>query len=100
VRIVTGNPSGLLKKDLFVDVTIHGPARHGVLVVPTTAVLYDEQDMPFVYVEDGQGRFLQRQVIVGAQQGGNSEITGGLKPDERIVGQGSLFLQFANSINK
>ena len=100
VRIVTGNPSGLLKKDLFVDVTIHGPARHGVLVVPTTAVLYDEQDMPFVYVEDGQGRFLQRQVTVGVQQGGNSEITSGLKPDERIVGQGSLFLQFANSINK
>lgn len=100
VRIVTANPTGLLKKDLFVDVTIHGPARHGVLVVPTTAVLYDEQDMPFVYVEESPGRFQQRQVTVGAQQGGDSEITNGLKADERVVGQGSLFLQFANSINK
>jgi cobalt-zinc-cadmium efflux system membrane fusion protein len=100
VRIVTANPGGLLKKDLFVDVTIHGPARHGVLVVPTTGVLYDEQDMPFVYVEESAGRFQQRQVTVGAQQGTDTEITTGLKPDERVVGQGSLFLQFANSINK
>lgn len=100
VRIVTGNPSGLLKKDLFVDVTIHGPTRHGVLVVPTTAVLYDEQDMPFVYVDQGQGRFAQRQVTLGAQHGTDTEIASGLKSDERVVGQGSLFLQFANSIGK
>jgi cobalt-zinc-cadmium efflux system membrane fusion protein len=100
VRVVTGNPSGLLKKDLFVDVTIHGPTRRGVLVVPTTAVLYDEQDMPFVYVDQGQGRFAQRQITLGPQQGADTEIASGLKADERVVGQGSLFLQFANSIGK
>jgi cobalt-zinc-cadmium efflux system membrane fusion protein len=100
VRIVTANPSGLLKKDLFVDVTVHGPARHDVLVVPTSAVLYDEQNLPFVYVDQGQGRFAQRQVTIGAQQGADTEITSGLKADDRVVGQGSLFLQFANSIGK
>ncbi|HKV99834.1 MAG TPA: efflux RND transporter periplasmic adaptor subunit, partial [Vicinamibacterales bacterium] len=100
VRIVTGNRPGLLKKDLFVDVTIHGPVRHNVLVVPTTAVLYDEQDMPFVYVDQGQGRFSQRQVTLGAQHTTDTEIASGLKADERVVGQGSLFLQFANSIGK
>ena len=100
VRIVTANPSGLLKKDMFVDVTIHGPVRHDVLVVPTSAVLYDEQNMPFVYVEDAQGRFTQRLVTVGAQQGTDTEIATGIKVGERVVGQGSLFLQFANSIGK
>jgi len=100
VRIVTANPSGLLKKDLFVDVTIHGAARHSVLVVPTSAVLYDEQNLPFVYVDDGQGRFRQRSVTPGVQQGPDTEITAGLTAGERVVGQGSLFLQFANSIGK
>jgi len=27
-------------------------------------------------------------------------VTAGLKPDERLVGQGSLFLQFAASVGK
>jgi cobalt-zinc-cadmium efflux system membrane fusion protein len=100
VRIVTANPGGLLKKDLFVDVTMTEPTRRQVLVVPTTAVLYDEQNFPFVYVDAGQGRFTQRIVSIGAQQGSDTEVTSGLKADERVVGQGSLFLQFANSIGK
>jgi cobalt-zinc-cadmium efflux system membrane fusion protein len=100
VRIVTGNPKGILKKDLFVDVSIDGPIRHHVLVVPTTAVLYDEQNLPFVYIDTGQGRFEQRTVTLGAQQGTDTEITTGLKADDHVVSQGSLFLQFANSIGK
>ncbi len=100
VRIVTANPKGLLKKDLFVDVTIAAPSRRQVLVVPTTAILYDEQNLPFVYVDAGQGRFMQRIVSIGAQQGSDTEVVAGLKADERVVGQGSLFLQFANTIGK
>jgi cobalt-zinc-cadmium efflux system membrane fusion protein len=100
VRIVTANPKGILKKDLFVDVSIAGPTRHKVLVVPTTAVLYDEQNLPFVYMDIGQGRFEQRTVSIGTQQGADTEITSGLKNGDRIVGQGSLFLQFAATIGK
>jgi cobalt-zinc-cadmium efflux system membrane fusion protein len=100
VRIVTANPRGVLKKDLFVDVSIAGPTRHKVLVVPTSAILYDEQNLPFVYVDAGQNRFMQRTISIGAQQGADTEITAGLKPDDHVVGQGSLFLQFANTIGK
>jgi cobalt-zinc-cadmium efflux system membrane fusion protein len=100
VRIVTGNPAGLLKKDLFVDVTVQDKARRTVLVVPTAGVLYDEQNFPFVYVDAGQGKFVQRIVTLGAQQGDDMEVVSGLKPGERVVGQGSLFLQFANTFGK
>jgi len=107
VRIVTANPRGILRKDLFVDVSIAGPTRHHVLVVPTTAVLYDEQNLPFVYVDTGQGRFEQRTVTIGTEQGGETEVNGraaggttGLQAGDRVVSQGSLFLQFANSIGK
>ena len=97
VRIVTKNTDGLLKKDLFLDVTIKDKSEREALVVPTTAVLYDEQNLPFVYVQIETGKFAQRQVKLGAQQLDQTEIVDGLKEGDRVVSQGSVFLQFANS---
>jgi cobalt-zinc-cadmium efflux system membrane fusion protein len=97
VRIVTQNPNGLLKKDLFVDVSIHDKTTRNVLVVPTTAVLYDDQNLPFVYVQIETGKFAQRLVKIGGQQGEATEIIDGVKAGDPIVAQGSVFLQFANT---
>lgn len=97
VRIVTANPHGFLKKDQFVDVVIHDKANRDVLVVPTSAVLYDTENLPFVYVQAEPGKFGQRQVTTGTQQDGMTEITQGLTEADHVVTQGSLFLQFANS---
>ena len=97
VRIVTRNPRGELKKDLFVDVTIHDASSRQALVVPSAAVLYDEQNMPFVFLQVKDGQFAQHQVEIGDQRGDQIEVTSGLKAGDRVVSQGSLFLQFANS---
>ena len=97
VRIVTDNPNALLKKDLFVDVVIHDKTTRDVLVVPTTAVLYDEQNFPFVYMRAEPGRFAQRLVKLGGQQGDDTEVVEGLKAGDPVVSQGSVFLQFANT---
>ena len=100
VRIVTQNADGLLKKDLFLDVTIRGRSERQVLAVPTTAVLYDEQNSPFVYVQVKDGQFAQRPVTMGGQQQDQIEILNGLKEGDRIVAQGSVFLQFANTLQE
>jgi cobalt-zinc-cadmium efflux system membrane fusion protein len=97
VRIVTSNPNGFLKKDQFVDVTIRGKNTHDALVVPTSAVLYDNENLPFVYLRVEPGKFAQRPVTLGQQQNGTTEITQGLEDGDPVVTQGSLFLQFANS---
>jgi cobalt-zinc-cadmium efflux system membrane fusion protein len=97
VRIVTKNTEGLLKKDLFLDVTIKDKTERQALVVPTTSVLYDDQNFPFVYLQVETGKFAQRQVKIGAQQQDQIEILDGLKDGDRVVSQGSVFLQFANS---
>jgi cobalt-zinc-cadmium efflux system membrane fusion protein len=97
VRIVTVNPHGFLKKDQFVDVVIHDKDVRDVVVVPTSAVLYDTENLPFVYVQVEPGKFGQRQITIGAQQNGMTEVTQGLTEAEHVVTQGSLFLQFANS---
>jgi cobalt-zinc-cadmium efflux system membrane fusion protein len=97
VRIVTQNPGGLLKKDMFVDAVIHTRTQTNVLAVPVSAVLHNEQNEPFVYVEVQPDKFAQRLVTVGAQQNDQQEILNGLKKGENVISEGSVFLQFANS---
>ncbi len=100
VRIVTDNPGGVLKKDMFVDVVMYDKGTREVLTVPTPAVLYDDQNLPFVYVQVDAGKFAQRTVTLGAQREDQTEITNGLKAGDKVVSQGSLFLQFASSFGK
>jgi cobalt-zinc-cadmium efflux system membrane fusion protein len=98
VRIVTKNPAALLKKDMFLDAVIHTRSGRGVLVAPTSALLRTDDNLPFVYVEVSAGKFGQRLVTLGAQQGLETELTGGVKEGEKLVAEGAVFLQFANTI--
>ena len=97
VRIVTANPRDILKKDTFVDVVIHTRTQKNVLFVPVSAVLRTTENEPFVYVEVEPGKFAQRLIGTGEQQDDRIEVLSGLKEGERVVADGSLFLQFANS---
>jgi cobalt-zinc-cadmium efflux system membrane fusion protein len=98
VRIVTANPGGLLKKDMFVDAVIRTGTQNHILVAPVAAVLRDDKNEPIVYVQVEPGKFAQRSVTTGPQQNGMVAITSGLREGETIVTDGSLFLQFANAI--
>jgi multidrug efflux pump subunit AcrA (membrane-fusion protein) len=98
VRIVTHNPGGILKKDMFVDAVIHTGSQGNTVVVPVSAVLRDDKNEPIVYVEMEPGKFEQRQVTIAGQQNGLIAITSGLAGGETVVSDGGLFLQFAGSI--
>ncbi len=98
VRIVTQNPEGLLKKDMFVDAAIHTSTQSNILAVPVASVLRDDKNEPMVYVQAEPGKFAQRPVTIGMQQDGMIAITSGLQKGEQVLADGSLFVQFANSI--
>ncbi|MGH9328248.1 MAG: efflux RND transporter periplasmic adaptor subunit [Terriglobia bacterium] len=98
VRVVTDNPGGLLKKDMYVTVIVKAGVIHGALTVPNDAVLRNSENQPFVYVLVGPRRFARRLVQIGAIQDGRTQIVSGLEPGERVMGQGSLFVEFANSL--
>ena len=68
------------------------------LTVPDSAVLRNTENQPFVYVQAEANRFARRVVTVGDIQGGKTQVVSGLKEGERVVGDGSLFLQFKNSL--
>jgi cobalt-zinc-cadmium efflux system membrane fusion protein len=97
-RIVTQNPGRKLKRDMYVTATVQAGIIKGALIVPDAAVLRDTENMPFVYVQTGSNEFARRLVTLGDSNKGRTQITGGLKEGERIVGNGSLFLQFENSL--
>jgi membrane fusion protein, heavy metal efflux system len=97
-RIVTANPGKRLKKDMYVTGVLQSGAIQNALTVPDAAVLRDTENMPFVYVQSGGNRFARRLVKIADSQGGRTQITDGLKEGEHVVGDGSLFLQFKNSL--
>jgi membrane fusion protein, heavy metal efflux system len=97
-RIVTDNPGKKLKNNMYVTATVQAGAISDALIVPDAAILRDTENQPFVYVQSGVNEFARRVVTLGDARDGHTQITEGLKEGERVAGDGSLFLQFKNSL--
>jgi membrane fusion protein, heavy metal efflux system len=97
-RIVVDNPGEKLKKDMYCTATVTAGAVQNAIAVPDAAVLRDDENQPFVYVASGSNQFGRRSVEIGESQNGQTRILKGLSVGEKVVGDGSLFLQFANSL--
>jgi len=97
-RIVVDNPGEKLKKDMYCTVTVTAGAIQKAIAVPDASVLRDDENQPFVYIESGENEFGRRSVEIGESQNGQTQILQGLSAGDKVVGDGSLFLQFANSL--
>jgi cobalt-zinc-cadmium efflux system membrane fusion protein len=99
-RIETPNPGDKLKKDMYVVATVNAGTIKNAIALPDAAVLRDNENQPFVYIAAASNQFSRRSVTLGESLNGQTEITSGLKAGERVIGNGSLFLQFANSLQR
>ena len=99
-RIQTNNPGEKLKKDMYVTASVQAGSIKDAIAVPDAAVLRDSENQPFVYAEQSTNQFGMRPVTLGESLKGQTQITSGLKSGERVIGDGSLFLQFANSLQR
>jgi cobalt-zinc-cadmium efflux system membrane fusion protein len=97
-RLVVDNPGGKLKNNMYCVATVTAGVIPNAIAVPDAAILRDDQNQPFVYVATGSNQFGRRGVEIGQSQGGQTQILKGLSAGEKVAGDGSLFLQFANSI--
>ncbi len=97
-RIVVENSGEKLKRDMYCTVTVTAGVLKNVLAVPNAALLRDDNNQTFVYALTGDNQFGRRDVVLGQMQGGETQIVKGVSPGERIVGNGSLFLQVVNSM--
>jgi membrane fusion protein, heavy metal efflux system len=99
-RIEASNPGERLKKDMYVTAEVRAGVIPNALMIPDAAVLRDTENMPYVYIQTGNNQFARRMVTLGESQGGKTQITAGLQAGDKIVGDGSLFLQFQNSLHR
>ena len=60
----------------------------------------DSENQPFVYIEVADRQFGRRPVSISESINGETEITSGLKAGDRVIGDGSLFVQFAHSLQR
>jgi membrane fusion protein, heavy metal efflux system len=99
-RIETNNPGAKLKKDMYVVATVNAGVIPNAIALPDAAVLRDNENQPFVYVAASPNQFGRRSVTLGESLNGQTEIASGLKAGDQVIGNGSLFLQFANSLQR
>lgn len=97
VRVVAKNPDDILKKQMYVRVRIHSQREQTGLLTPVSAVLRDDEDLPFVYLANADGSYSRRRITLGSRIGDRYETTGGLSAGDRVVIEGGLFLQFLQS---
>ena len=94
VRIVVNKPGDFLKRQMYVQVAIQDRQQTPGLLIPVSAVLRDDQNLPFVYVRQPDGSFARAHVNLGYRSGDQNAIDGGLTPGQQVVTDGALFLQF------
>ncbi len=96
VRFALPNPDGLLRPDMYAEVTLHRPTRE-VLRVPTDALI-PAGDAALVFVALGAGRFGPRRVTVGERGREFAEVTSGLAAGELVVTQANFLVDSESSL--
>jgi cobalt-zinc-cadmium efflux system membrane fusion protein len=94
VRVVVENPGDFLKKQMYVSVHIRAQHDSNGLLVPVSAVLRDEENLAFVYRVQPDGSFARQHVTLGYRAEDQYEITDGLQSGDRVVVDGTIFVQF------
>ena len=96
-RVAVENPGGFLKKQMYVRVLIQARQVTAGLLVPVSAILRDDENLPFVYVAQADRGFARQHVTLGYRTGDQYDITAGLQAGQRIVVDGGVFVQFMQS---
>lgn len=96
-RVVVTNPAGALKKQMYVSVLIHSRQPSRGLLVPVSAILHDDENLPFVYVVQRDGSYARQRVSTGYRAGGQVDVTTGLQVGAQVVVDGGIFVQFMQS---
>jgi cobalt-zinc-cadmium efflux system membrane fusion protein len=94
VRVAVDNPGDFLKRQMYVQVHIRDRQETSALLVPVSAILRDEENLPFVYVAQPDGSFARQRVTLGYRSGDQYDVAGGLKSGQQVVVDGAIFVQF------
>jgi RND family efflux transporter MFP subunit len=94
VRVEVRNPRGDLRLGMYADVVITGAGGQPVPVIRRSAI-QNIGARTVVYLADPKepGKFIEREVRVGAESGEHIEVLSGLQSGDVIVENGSFFIR-------
>lgn len=90
VRVEIDNPNRELRHKLYAEGTVELDSPE-VIAVPKSAVLWPG-DNPRVYVDQGNGAYQQRRVILGRPGDDFWEVLEGVREGERVVASGNMLI--------
>ncbi len=93
LRCVLPNPGNRIRLDMFAELELPTNQQQAALTIPNGAIQEIDNE-PVVFVQRGPEQFERRNVKLGAKGDQRTEITAGLKPEERVVTNGTLQLKF------
>jgi cobalt-zinc-cadmium efflux system membrane fusion protein len=91
LRAEIPNAGERLRLGMFIDMTIAARSPRAVVMVPKSAV-QSVGSKSVVYVAEGQGRFMQREVTA-AEPSGDEIAVSGINPGDMVVTEGAFFLR-------
>jgi cobalt-zinc-cadmium efflux system membrane fusion protein len=97
VRATIDNKEGLFKPEMFANVTIYAAGDHQSVGVRKQALIYEGERVRLWVAHDDDKSLELRQVTTGLTNGDLVEIRTNLKPGEKVVTKGSLFIDRAAS---
>jgi HlyD family secretion protein len=87
VRVSIRNPGGELKANMSANAEIIMEEKHGVLLVPEAAILYDKDRKPSIEIPAPESKTGRNKVAVqiGISNGVKTELAAGLKEGQQVV---------------
>ncbi|MBZ0329737.1 efflux RND transporter periplasmic adaptor subunit [Halomonas sp. ANAO-440] len=92
-RAVLDNSEGRFAPGMYARVQLLAGSAENSLLIDDKAVLTD-QDRKYVYVVDGEGRAMRRDVQLGRMIDGLRVVAAGLEPNDRVVVSGAQRIFF------
>ncbi|WP_212005630.1 efflux RND transporter periplasmic adaptor subunit [Chitinophaga sp. HK235] len=90
VLMICDNPAHQLKPGMYASVNFQD-APEKVIAVPARAVMQDNNSS-YVFAEVAPGTYVRRKVVTGETKGQQLIIRNGLKPQNKIIGDGAFYL--------
>lgn len=93
VRIEISNPSNRIQVGSFAQVEFRAPSTVDSTVFVPTASVQTVEGKPVVFVKESNGKFIVRNIQIGAPSSGMVPVLTGLRNGEQIAADGSFVLK-------
>ena len=96
-RIEVANPRGELVPGMFMTLHFSAPRGREQLMIPSEAVI-QTGTRSVVMVEQGAGKFVPVDVVIGTESNGKSEVRKGLEVGQKVVVSGQFLIDSEASL--